>query len=88
MYQLSEVLTWLGKRDEAEKLCRESYEGRKKLLGPEHRDTLISMNWLVWILFIEGQYSDAEKLGRQTIEVANRALGTARQRHAKRYGPA
>ena len=75
MYQLSEVLTWLGKRDEAEKLCRESYEGRKKLLGPDHRDTLISMNWLVWILFIEGKYSDAEKLGRETIEVANRVLG-------------
>ena len=75
MYQLSEVLTWLGKRDEAEKLCRESYEGRKKLLGPENRDTLTSMNWLVWILFIEGKYADAEKLGRETVEATNRVLG-------------
>ena len=46
------------------------------MLGPEHRDTLISMNWLVWILFIEGKYADAEKLGRETFADTKRALGS------------
>ena len=57
MYHLSEVLTWKGRRRRGRKALPRVLRRPQDVLGPEHRDTLTSMNWLVWILFIEGQLS-------------------------------
>jgi len=53
-----------GQYAEAEKFCRQSLEVRQPVLGPEHPDTVESMNNLTEVLIHEGQYDEAEKLGQ------------------------
>jgi len=45
------------------------------VLGPEHPDTLISMNDLANVYRDEGQYAQAEVLYSQTLEKRRRVLG-------------
>ena len=49
--------------------------GAGRVLGPEHRDTLMSMNNLANMLFVEGRYDEAEKLQRDTLDIQRRVLG-------------
>ena len=60
---------------EAEKLFRDTLEIKRRLLGPEHRSTLVTMGNLADVLRLEGQYAEAEKLVRQTLDTERRALG-------------
>jgi hypothetical protein len=46
-----------------------------KALGPEHADTLASMNNLATVLAREGYYAEAERLHRQTLDIRRRVLG-------------
>jgi len=62
---------------EAEKLFRETLEIKRRLLGPEHRSTLVTMGNLADVLSQEGQYKEAEQLVRQTLETERRTLGPA-----------
>ena len=61
--------------DESEKLLRETLAIRERVLGPNHRDTLMSMNNLANLLFLEGHYVDAEKLQREALDIQRRVLG-------------
>ena len=45
------------------------------LLGPEHLDTLQSINYLARLLFDKGEISSAENLYREILEVQTRVLG-------------
>ena len=63
------------RQDEAEKLLRETLDIRRRVLGPDHRDTLMSMNNLANMLFIEGRYREAGALEQDTIAVQRRVLG-------------
>jgi tetratricopeptide (TPR) repeat protein len=63
------------RNDEAEKLLRETLDIRHRVLGPDHRDTLMSMNNLANMLFLEGHYADAEKLEREALAIQRRVLG-------------
>ena len=45
------------------------------LLGPEHPDTLVSMDNLAGYLAAEGRYAEAEKLERATLDTRRRVLG-------------
>lgn len=60
---------------ETEKRVRETFDARQRVLGPEHPDTLRSMNHLAATLMQEGHYAEAEKLERQTLETRRRVLG-------------
>ena len=48
---------------------------RKRTLGPEHRETLGSMNGLVWAYGRAGELSEGAKLALETVEIAKHALG-------------
>jgi len=60
---------------EAEELLRETLGIRHRVLGPDHRDTLMSMNNLANLLFLEGRYDEAEKLEHETQDIQRRVLG-------------
>jgi hypothetical protein len=42
---------------------------REKLLGPEHSDTLLSMNNLASVLHVQGKYGVAEEMHRRALEL-------------------
>jgi hypothetical protein len=50
-------------------------ELRKKVLGPEHPDTLKAMVNFAAILGMEKKYAEAEKEGREALTIARRVLG-------------
>jgi hypothetical protein len=64
-----------GRLQDAEKLQREALVIRRRTPGPEHPDTLGSMEELAVILDMLHRYSEAAELYRGTIEVQRRVLG-------------
>ncbi|KAJ5692033.1 Tetratricopeptide-like helical [Penicillium macrosclerotiorum] len=60
---------------EAEPLFRQALEGREKVLGLDHKDTLFSIYWLGRCLYQQGQYEEAEPLFRQALEGREKVLG-------------
>jgi tetratricopeptide (TPR) repeat protein len=52
-----------------------TFDIRKTLLGPEHRDTLESMNGLAWSYRSLGQTKEAAQLYGETLEIRKRVLG-------------
>jgi tetratricopeptide (TPR) repeat protein len=64
-----------GRYDEAEVLYAGVVESRKKVLGPEHKDTLTSMNDLALTISNRGRWKEAEELQTQVIELGKRVLG-------------
>ncbi|KAH0562547.1 hypothetical protein GP486_002768 [Trichoglossum hirsutum] len=47
----------------------------KKLLGPEHPDTLASMGFLAVVLGDQGKYAAAEEMHRRVLELREKVLG-------------
>lgn len=64
-----------GKYAQAEALNLQTLEIRRRVLGPEHPDTLMSINNLAVVYFDEGKYAQAEALFSQTLEIMRRVLG-------------
>lgn len=60
---------------------RQTLEQRKNVLGPEHPDTLASMNTAT--LHIRGKYEEAKQLNRQTLEQIENVF---RQEHSDMLG--
>jgi hypothetical protein len=52
-----------------------SCEMRKRLLGGQHPDTLLSMSKLAQACYYEGLYQKAEEMGEQAFELQRRVLG-------------
>jgi non-specific serine/threonine protein kinase/serine/threonine-protein kinase len=75
MANLAATLESGGNYAEAEKLGRETLEARRRVLGPEHPDTLLSMMNLSNTLQSESKYAEAEKLQRETLDIQRRVLG-------------
>jgi len=48
---------------------------RRRVLGPEHQDTLAAMSALATVYKDQKRFVDAERLGRQTLEIRRRRLG-------------
>ena len=48
---------------------------RRRVLGPEHPQTLVSMLNLADTLTKMGQYEEAENMLKQTLEIQRRVLG-------------
>src|SRR5206468_10163218 len=51
-----------GRRDDALKLREQVLELRRKVLGPEHPDTLDTMAQLAWLLCEQRKYAEVERL--------------------------
>ena len=64
-----------GRYPEAEKLYRECFDVQRRVLGPDHPDTLWSMTYQANSMEAQGNYSDAEKLQRATIDIKRQVLG-------------
>jgi serine/threonine protein kinase len=71
---IGEVYSSLGLYTKAEPLLEKSLATRERLLGPEHRDTLRSMDLLGRNLERQGHYTEAEKLARETLDTRHRLL--------------
>ncbi|CAH0365521.1 unnamed protein product [Pelagomonas calceolata] len=64
----------LGRDDQALDLRRDVYSGRLRLLGEEHKSTLLSANnYAFGLVFLE-RFEEAKSLMRKTIPVALRVL--------------
>jgi hypothetical protein len=72
---LGQVLDYQGLYAKAERLFRRALQGREKLLGHEHPDTLTSMNNLAGVLNRQGKYEEAEAMNRQELECTKKVLG-------------
>jgi tetratricopeptide (TPR) repeat protein len=57
------------------RIDRETLDIRRRVLGPEHPDTLKSMTNLGGLLTAEGQLPEAEKLNREAFNISRRVLG-------------
>jgi tetratricopeptide (TPR) repeat protein len=64
-----------GHLEEAEKLQRETLEKERRVLGPENRHTIISMDTLAAILGEEGRLAESERLEAQAIDLERRVFG-------------
>ena len=58
-----------------EGLNHQTLEARKRVLGPEHPDTLSSMNNLALAYHALGRDKEAEALFRQTLDIRRRVIG-------------
>jgi eukaryotic-like serine/threonine-protein kinase len=65
----------LGLYPRAQALHQQSLEIRRRVLGPEHPETLSSMNNLANALDKEGHYAEAEKFYRESLGIRRRVLG-------------
>jgi tetratricopeptide (TPR) repeat protein len=65
----------LRKFEEGEKLGLETWQARVRLLGPEHRLTLHSMESYEAALVFQGKAEQAEKLSRQRLQICERVFG-------------
>ncbi len=73
---LADLLQNLGHEyEEAEVLSREAWRGRQRLLGPEHPDTLKSLENYEIALYQTGQYAEAERIARQLLPICERDWG-------------
>jgi hypothetical protein len=61
------VLARLGRTEEAERLCFETFKGREKTLGPDHPNTLRSMGVLAGIIASRETMNKTDEL-RHLIE--------------------
>jgi non-specific serine/threonine protein kinase/serine/threonine-protein kinase len=72
---LGNSLLQLGHLERAEVLLTSARQTRAQLLGPDHRDTLRSMNNLAGLYLECGRYEQAEPLFQHVIEARRRQLG-------------
>jgi len=75
MLVMGNVYEGLGLYSRAHPLLERSADIRRGILGPEHLDTLRSMNDLSITLREEGRFAEAEKLDRNLVDVERRVLG-------------
>lgn len=75
MATMGEVYRLLGLYREAEPLLEQALDTRRKVLGPEHEDTLRSMFLVAKNLNDEGQWARAEEMGRALLDPQRRMLG-------------
>ena len=68
--RLAAVLEARGAFAEAEPLRRRDLEGYERLLGPEHRFTLIAVNDLAVVLYRLGKFSEAPLMCCAAVTVA------------------
>ena len=73
MSALTDILTQEGHYAEAGEMYRETLDIQRRTLGPEHPETLLSLEGEAVDLSHDGQYGPAEKLFREAIQTASKA---------------
>jgi serine/threonine protein kinase/tetratricopeptide (TPR) repeat protein len=73
---IGEALQELGLSAEASPHLERAVEIRRRVLGPEHHDTIVAQYKLGGLYVFLGRYREAETLLRQTVDAARRALGS------------
>ncbi|CEO59860.1 hypothetical protein PMG11_04513 [Penicillium brasilianum] len=68
------LIIW-GQKTESETMFRQTFEGREKVLGKHHRDTLDSVHWLGVCLCSLNRYKEAETVFRQALQGRVKVLG-------------
>jgi predicted Zn-dependent protease len=58
-------------------MCRQALGLREVVLGKEHPDTLVSMNYPASVLRNQGKYQQAEEMCRQVLRLKETVLGKA-----------
>ncbi len=76
LYVMATVYDGLGLYPQSQSLFEQALDIRRRIFGPEHRDTLATMYRLSWLLNKQGHYAEAEKLQSQTLEIQRRVLGS------------
>jgi non-specific serine/threonine protein kinase/serine/threonine-protein kinase len=65
----------LGLYLQAEKLASQALKVRTRILGPEHRQTLETMDNLAFLMGVNGQLAQGEPLQRRVFEASRRIFG-------------
>jgi tetratricopeptide (TPR) repeat protein len=65
----------LGNYPSAERHLETAFKVRKRELGDEHPETLVSMDALAMLYDKQGRYDEAESLYRRTLDLQRRVLG-------------
>ncbi|KUJ07385.1 uncharacterized protein LY89DRAFT_365096 [Mollisia scopiformis] len=65
----------IGSYNTAEEMDRRALEGREKVLGKEHPNTLTSVSNLASVLQNQGKYEQAEEMNRRALEGHEKVLG-------------
>jgi tetratricopeptide (TPR) repeat protein len=61
--------------EEAEQMYHDGIASRRRLLGDEHPDTLMSRHELAWVTAVQGRWADAEVEYREVLDARSRVLG-------------
>jgi len=85
MSRLGRTAQLQGKFADAEALYSQTLEIQRRVLGPEHPDTLLSMMNLANVYGYQGKYAQDQALHSQTLEIQRRVLGPE-HRHAAFHG--
>jgi eukaryotic-like serine/threonine-protein kinase len=72
---MQDVYDDLGLYAQAQSLLTREVDIRRRVLGPNNRDTLASNSTLGTILMKQGKYTQAELLMREALEIQQRVLG-------------
>jgi tetratricopeptide (TPR) repeat protein len=75
MNNLANALWSRGSYAQAEALYSQAMDIQRRVLGPEHPDTLLSMSNLADAYAGQGKYAQAEALSSRTLEINRRVLG-------------
>jgi tetratricopeptide (TPR) repeat protein len=75
MNNMGFLLQGQGKLDQAEPYYREALEKRRRVLGEEHPNTLISISNMGFLLHSQGNFAEAEPYVREALEKSRRVLG-------------
>jgi tetratricopeptide (TPR) repeat protein len=75
MNNLAAVYSAQGKYAQAEALFHESLGIKRRVLGPDHADTLLTMDNLANVYDERGKYAQADVLASQCLEIRRRVLG-------------
>ena len=65
-----------GRYDDAEELCKRALAGNEEQLGPDHPDTIRTVENLANIYRYKGRYDDAEKLYKYVLAGREEQLGS------------
>lgn len=71
----AEALIHDGRLDDGERFIDLALEGRRRVLGSEHPDTLSSIDLSGWLQYQRGDFVGAEVLQREALEGRRRVLG-------------
>jgi eukaryotic-like serine/threonine-protein kinase len=78
MDTMGRVYSSLGLYSQAARLLEGAVLTRQRVLGPNHADTLGSMEALAYVYWHQARYEDAEKLYREALQMLRRTVGPDR----------